>query len=216
MIKKIYLLLEIPFIYRLAQIILAPGFQQKLQPLHQKIFSEVTSSVLDIGCGPKLTTPEPNGLLAGVDINESYIKSYSGSISKDAQIIFNKSTYRSRVGFVASADHLPFVDGSFDEARSNALFHHLPDKVANKTIQEMFRCVRPGGRLIIIDAVWPLKNWRRPLAWLLLRLDRGSNVRSQEEMLTVVQEACPGPWKWERHTITYVGVEFLFLQLRKP
>jgi SAM-dependent methyltransferase len=216
MLRGIYRLLEIPFIYELATSLLAPGGRRLIKPLHQKAFRASTGRVLDVGCGPSLNTPAPQGLIVGVDINPSYVRQYTGGfVDQEPQLIFNPPPARQRLGFVVSADQLPFPDGSFDEARSNAIFHHLPEAVALKALQEMKRCLRPGGRIVLLDAVWPEKAWKRPLAWLTLRFDRGTFVRSQEQMLRLSQEACPGDWKWERRTITYTGMEYLCLEYIK-
>jgi SAM-dependent methyltransferase len=214
--EKIYRLLEIPFVYRLSQFLLAPGINRLMKPVHQKLFSRSEGKVLDVGCGPTLTTPEPDGLLVGVDINETYLKDYTGGfLDTDPHLVLNRPLSRRRLGFAASAERLPFADESFDEARSNGLFHHLPDEIALRAFREMYRCVRSGGRIVILDAVWPLRVWTRPIAWLTRRFDRGPHVRSQEEMLRLSQNACPGDWEWERRTGTYSGLEYLFLQYVK-
>jgi len=216
MFNRIYRILEIPFVYKLASILLAPGGYHLIKPLHRKAFGQSSGRVLDVGCGPTLNTPEPKGLIVGVDVNPAYIHQYTGGfVDEDPQLIFTPPISCRHLGFVASADKLPFADGSFDEARSNAIFHHLPDDVALKAIKEMCRCVRSGGRIVILDAVFPVKAWTRPIAWLTLRLDRGRYARSQEDMLELAQKSCPGSWDWERRTTTYTGQEFLCMQYIK-
>jgi ubiquinone/menaquinone biosynthesis C-methylase UbiE/uncharacterized protein YbaR (Trm112 family) len=46
------------------------------------------------------------------------------------------------------AEHLPFEDNYFDIVYSNGVLHHTPDTL--RTIQEVYRVLKPGGRAIIM------------------------------------------------------------------
>ena len=53
--------------------------------------------------------------------------------------------------------HLPWDDNSFDNAISIAVIHHLETKEKRlKAIQEIFRIIKPNGKLLI--SVWSLKQ----------------------------------------------------------
>jgi ubiquinone/menaquinone biosynthesis C-methylase UbiE len=52
---------------------------------------------------------------------------------------------------LADAQSLPFADASLDIAVTSYSLHHIPDPA--RTIREMARVVRPGGRVGIIDIV---------------------------------------------------------------
>ncbi len=52
--------------------------------------------------------------------------------------------------FNAEFDQLPFRDGSFDAAMYNASLHYSSDY--SKTLREARRCVRPGGRILVLDS----------------------------------------------------------------
>jgi hypothetical protein len=53
------------------------------------------------------------------------------------------------------------------------------------------------------------------MAWVIRRLDRGDYMRTQEQLLALFQEACPGPWEWKRYTYTLTGSELLYLARSK-
>ena len=56
---------------------------------------------------------------------------------------------------VASAESLPFEDGSFDVAVSRLVLHHLPGDLKLRALREMRRVLRPGGRLLVADMASP-------------------------------------------------------------
>lgn len=54
---------------------------------------------------------------------------------------------------VADAEHLPFLDASFDLVTVRIAPHHYAD--AQAALREMARVLRPGGRLLVIDNIAP-------------------------------------------------------------
>ncbi len=52
--------------------------------------------------------------------------------------------------FEAEFDRLPFANASFDIAIYNASLHYSPDY--SKTLAEARRCLRPNGRIVILDS----------------------------------------------------------------
>jgi SAM-dependent methyltransferase len=57
----------------------------------------------------------------------------------------------------ASADALPFPDASFDTVTCVVSLCNIPDDEA--AITEMFRVLRPGGRLVLLDHVASDRHW---------------------------------------------------------
>jgi SAM-dependent methyltransferase len=188
-----------------------------IQKVFDQAFPDSKGKVLDLGCGPKLVTPAPKGLLIGADISQAYLMEYTGGfLDKDIRLVAKPPKGRTRLGFQASVDRLPFAANSFDEARAVGFLHHLPEKVLEGALREIKRCLKPGGRVVVLEDVWPLRGWTRPLAWFIRRFDRGTYMRTQEELLSLFQKAWPGPWETSRHTYTLTGSELLYLTRRKP
>lgn len=64
-----------------------------------------------------------------------------------------------------SGDDLPFEPASFDFAITVASLHHIAEPAAvRKTLTEMARVVRPGGRLVIWDHNPRNPYWKRLMA----------------------------------------------------
>lgn len=198
-----YRILDVPFVYNVSQVILAPGASFFLKKHFRSLFHDSKGLILDVGCGPKLNTLSPAGIICGVDINFDYVRQY---VNQPGQ-----------KGVTASAEAMPFSDHSFDEIRSFGLLHHLPEEKVLKVVREMVRCTRPQGRIVIIDNVWPRRPLLRPLAWVNRRFDRGRWVRREEELLDLLQKAYPSAWQQERFTYTLVGheaVAFVSIKIR--
>ncbi|MDQ2635983.1 MAG: methyltransferase domain-containing protein [Actinomycetota bacterium] len=54
------------------------------------------------------------------------------------------------------AQHLPYADGQFDRVLSSMMWHHLDDEVKPQAAAEIFRVLRPGGRLHLLDVGGPM------------------------------------------------------------
>jgi SAM-dependent methyltransferase len=212
----IYRILEIPWVYSLSQAVLAPGQRWLDQKFFAKIYTEPKELSLDVGCGPRVLRPVGGGKVVGVDLNPEYVARYTGGwVDTDLEVVHARGSQRTRFGFACSADSLPFRDGLFDEVRCERLLHHLTDRQAADAVREMERCLRPGGRIVLMDIVFPRRAWRRPVAWTMLKLDRGEWVRREEELRRLVAGACPGDWSATRYTCNYLGVEALALLFHK-
>jgi ubiquinone/menaquinone biosynthesis C-methylase UbiE len=75
---------------------------------------------------------------------------------------------------VGDSEHLPFGDRSFDLITCSNSFHHYPHQEA--VIREMFRVLRPGGRLFLLDG-WPDKLWGHILYDIIITRVEGGKVR---------------------------------------
>ena len=195
-----YRLLEQPWIYRLAQLFLAPGaektFIQKIKQLMTQL--PPAQRILDVGCGPSSWLWQLGLHPVGLDLSLTYTVTFS---------------HCGEIAITGSANALPFRNGSFDSVWSIGLLHHLPDDLARQAVSEMLRICRPGGYIVIVDAVLPEPAWQRPAAWMIRRLDRGRFMRTQ-----LVLESILLPrenWVCERFSYSLTGLEGLLCRFLK-
>jgi arsenite methyltransferase len=103
--------------------------------------------VLDLGCGAGFDAfvaaqfVGPGGRVVGVDLSPEMLAVARAALAEAGfpQIEFSD----------ASIEALPFPDASFDVALSNGVLNLVPDKPA--ALGEIFRVLRPGGRLQACD-----------------------------------------------------------------
>lgn len=103
--------------------------------------------VLDIGCGAGVDLivaawmVGPEGRAMGVDLVPEMLARARQNIE---QMGLKNVEVRE-----ASAEEFDFSDESFDVVISNGVFNLIPDKAG--TLVEVFRLLKPGGRLMIAD-----------------------------------------------------------------
>lgn len=91
--------------------------------------------ILDVGCGlglyvRQLRTLSPH--VWGVDIDADKVTEAGGELPNIRQ---------------ASAEVLPFADGTFDVLLSHEVLEHVDDD--RQAVREAYRVLRPGGRLVV-------------------------------------------------------------------
>ena len=127
--------------------------------------------VLDLGCGTgtlaiMVKQKEPSAEVVGLDADPDMLKvaKYKSS-QQNAPVEFD-------VGFT---NKLPYPDASFDRILSSIMIHHLktPDKIS--TAQEVFRVLKPGGQLHIIDFGKPYTLYGKILGPFLHRFEEAND-----------------------------------------
>ena len=110
------------------------------------------SRLLDVGCGNGNTamwlSSSRECSVVGIDLSGVRIDNAISALESAP------SPLRDRVRFEkASATALPFEDGSFTHAWSQATIYHIPDKQA--TLREVYRVLCEGGVFVFDDLVKP-------------------------------------------------------------
>jgi demethylmenaquinone methyltransferase/2-methoxy-6-polyprenyl-1,4-benzoquinol methylase/phosphoethanolamine N-methyltransferase len=108
-------------------------------------------SVLDVGCGTgEVTLPAKrrakHGRVYGIDpAPEMIAVARKKAAHKGLEVDFR----------VAVIEALPFPDSSIDVVTSSLMMHHLPDDLKVRGLAEIYRVLKPGGRLLIADFMRP-------------------------------------------------------------
>ena len=129
-------------------------------------------AILDVGCGTgkllkSARTRFPGARLVGVDAAEEMVK-YARSSTPAGTIEFRQAT----------AEDLPFPNGTFDLVLSTMTFHHWQNQAQGAA--EVARVLAPGGRWLLADFV--ASGFMKPVR-RLLRLHQFPDPAHLEDML---------------------------------
>jgi ubiquinone/menaquinone biosynthesis C-methylase UbiE len=139
--------------------------------LIQHAYLQPGMRVLDLGCGTgtltiliKQTHPEAeviglDGDLAVLKIARSKANQAGVNITLDYGMAFQ----------------LPYPDNSFDRVLSSLVIHHLTTDNKQRAIQEIYRILRPGGELHIVDFGKPKSIYARLIAPIMRRLEEAAD-----------------------------------------
>lgn len=103
--------------------------------------------LLDVACGTGRTLEQlrhalPHLELTGLDLSPYYLDEARCRLD-DRHVVLVE----------ANAEAMPSPDGAFDIATSVFLFHELPRNARRRVLAEMYRVLRPGGMVVIVDSV---------------------------------------------------------------
>jgi ubiquinone/menaquinone biosynthesis C-methylase UbiE len=144
----------------------------ELRPGHQ---------VLDVGCGPGRLARvlaervAPTGSVDGIDAAVEMINRASRQAGKRGVA----GTFQ-----VAFAQDLPFTDATFDAVACTLALHHVAEDDQGTAIEEMYRVLKPGGRLLIAEFHTGTGRRHAGPAWL-----RHSGVDMLDKAQGLVQES---------------------------
>lgn len=104
-------------------------------------------TVIDVGCGTGVFLETalgkcPNLRVQGFDPDARALAIAGERLAKfGGRAVLTK----------AFAETLPVAEASVDICFSSLAFHHMPDSIKKQAIQEMYRVLKPDGRLVIAD-----------------------------------------------------------------
>lgn len=167
--------------------------------LHRRMVADLAldrpAAVLDVGCGTGTLTRQIYDALpadgprhvCGVDAAEAMIA-----------VANHKAGNRPGLEFAAAlAEELPWPAGSFERVLSTFFFHHLNFNLKVKSLAEIWRVLRPGGRAAILDVDIPYSLFGTICAWSgwwLFRQDEiAENIRGR---LRAALDESPWRGRW--------------------
>ncbi len=149
--------------------------------------------VLDVGCGTGDLTLAvekqvgPNGKVVGIDAAPEMI-TYARQ---------KATRLESAVDFrVEPVEALSFTDHTFDVVISSLVFHHFPAPLKEQALVEIRRVLKPGGRVLIVDALRSSHHFFPHPA-----LQVGA-----EDLLPLLQDAGFLDVQWQRGPLPFIGV----------
>ena len=121
--------------------------------------------ILEVGCATGTLSlaakrqAGPTGSVFAIDIIPGMIEV---SQKKAAQAKLDV-TFQS-----GSIDNIPFPNDNFDVVMCSFMIFHMSEKVRNKGIEEIFRVLKPQGRLLVLDLALPPNPVSRGILKFLL------------------------------------------------
>ena len=132
---------------------------------------EAGHRVLDLGCGTATLT---------ILIKQSHPDAIAIGIDGDRRVLDIGRAKAARAGVDITLDYglafqLPYDDRSFDRVLSSLVMHHLTTENKRRTATEIFRVLRPGGELHVVDFGKPYNLWTRFMSQIMQRSEQVSD-----------------------------------------
>ena len=120
--------------------------------------------VLEVGCGTGTLTlaakrqAGPSGKAFGIDVIPGMIElSQRKAAQANENITFQ----------LGSIDDIPFSENQFDVVLCSFMIFHMSEKTRRKGIAEIYRVLKPQGRLLVLDLALPTQPLSKAIAKLI-------------------------------------------------
>jgi ubiquinone/menaquinone biosynthesis C-methylase UbiE len=167
------------FVYDFFEPILLLGKQAEYdQHLLTLLDPQPGNKILDLGCG----TGVLNRMIADrLDADAGGISIGIDAAAKMIDVASKKRGNQSCQFAVMAAEHLDFENEYFDGVVSSLFFHHVPEDLKSAALNEAFRVLKPGGKLVIADMHIPTTLMGAVVShvsrWFFLQPQIGENIR---------------------------------------
>ena len=132
-----------------------PSYAGMINTLFDEIAPAAGDTILDVGCGSGALDRmlarrfgDANAITA-TDVNPFLLREAAALAAEDG--VADRITFRQ-----GNAERLPFADASFDHAYTVTVFEECD---ADRALRELFRVVRPGGRVGVIVRAIDMPQW---------------------------------------------------------
>lgn len=149
----------------------------KIETLKKRLIMEAdllpNQRILDLASGTgtfalMLKEIQPRAAIIGLDADPQVLEiAQQKATNKRIDITFQQGL---------SSD-LPFEDDQLDKVFSSLFFHHLTLDMKQKTLEEAFRVLTPGGDIYILDFDRPQNLWMRIAFFSIQLLDGFETTR---------------------------------------
>jgi ubiquinone/menaquinone biosynthesis C-methylase UbiE len=141
--------------------------------------------ILEVGCGTGTLSlaaraqAGATGQVTGIDIADDMIETARQKARKAGlEVQFQ----------LGRVEEIPFPEGQFDLVLSSLMLHHIHgDEAKQQGIREIWRVLKPGGRLLIVDVAPPANPHLRGLASLVV--GREMLAHSLPEFIPMLERA---------------------------
>ncbi len=138
-------------------------------------------SILEVGCGTGTLTlaarrrTGPSGKVYGIDVIPLMIE----LSQRKAEQAGEEITFQ-----LASIADIPFPSNPFDVVICRFMIFHMSEKVRQKGMAEIYRVLKPNGRLLVLDTATPT----RPLLKTFVKMFTGGELPPDLHQLPPLME----------------------------
>ena len=116
-------------------------------------------------------------------------KQYLGIEPLESCVLSAKKLYKDSTATFLLGDHTALkslTEGTFDLIFAIGVLHHIDNLVFNEFVEQAFRLLKPGARLMTFDPV--LHRHQSKISKWVVKQDRGQWVRTENEYLVVIKK----------------------------